>query len=409
MSSTTFPELDELEAKIAAKQQSAQDFIAEAKAGGDVIDLTRVKSVQGSSSDKAAWFQQLNSELGDLATKAAPLRALLTMADDTDTDTGRKGRESGDGSRKNAGAKMTLGQQFAKSAVRTGGMGTKAELNYDLKAVMSRSAGWAPESLRDPGYVPFASAPLMVTDLFSVLPTGQAAVKYMEQTTRTNNAAERAESATYGEAAFVLTERTVTVQTIGVWLPVTDEELEDETEAAEMIDLELPLMIRQRLDAQMLVGDGNDPNIFGINNVSGIQTHAKGADPVFDAIFKAMTLIRFTGRSIPSAAVFHPNDWQDIRLTRTTDGIYILGSPIAPGPDQIFGIQAVQSDNQTPNTAVVGDFVNWARFRLRRDILVEKTNAHASQFINGQQAIRAGVRGTTVFKRPAAFCTVTGI
>jgi HK97 family phage major capsid protein len=231
----------------------------------------------------------------------------------------------------------------------------------------------------------------------------------MEQTTRTNNAAERSEGSTYGEAAFVLTERSVTIETIGVWLPVTDEQLEDEEEAAAMIDMDLPFMLRQRVDSQALVGDGSTPNVLGINNKAGIQTQAKGTDPVFDTILKAATKVRVTGRAIPNAVVFHPNDFQDLRLTRTADGIYILGNPADAAPSKIWGLTPVESDNQTENAAVVGDFANFSRMRLRRDVLVEKTNSHDTYFINGKQAIRAGIRCAFVWSRAAAFCTATGI
>lgn len=402
-----FPELEEVEGKIAHRHDELTKIFAEAKSGGEgTIDLSKVTTITGDSIAKAAHITSLNAELAELNAKAAPLRSTYAAAMDQAADPRLAELEKG----APAHRAKTFGEQVAASAVRTGGIGTKAELtNVDLKTLMSRSAGWAPESLRDPGFVPFASAPLMILDLIPTLPTTQAAIKYMEQTTRTNNAAERAEGGTYGEAAFVLTERSVTVETIGVWLPVTDEQLEDEPEAAAMIDMDLPLMVRQRLDGQILVGDGSTPNILGINNKASILTQAKSTDPVFDAVLKGITKVRVTGRATPSAVVFHPNDWQEVRLTRTTDGIYILGNPNDPAPASIWGLPVAQSDNQTENTAVVGAFATHARLRIRRDIVIEKTNSHDTHFINGRQAIRAGIRCATVWNRAAAFCTVTGI
>lgn len=404
--SVSFPELDELESKLAARQKAAADFLTEAKDGGDTIDLSKVKSVPGSNVEKAAWFKNLNDEMGDLATKAAPLRALKAMADGTaEGEQWTTHTEPGAGERKPT---KSIGAQFAKSAARTQ-MGVKVDLDVDVKTLMTRAAGWAPESIREAGYLPAASAPVMFFDQIPLLPTRQAAVKYMEQTTRTNNAAERAEGAAYGEAAFALTERSVTIESIGVWLPVTDEQLEDEEEAAAMIDLELPMMLDQRLDLQGLVGDGNTPNVLGVNNKASIQTQAKGADPVFDAIHKGITKVRVTGRANPDLVVFHPNDWEGLVLTRTADGIYILGNPASETPKSIWGLRPIISDNQTENTAVVGDFRGYARFYLRRGVEVLRTNSHASQFIEGEQAIRASVRGAFVWKRAAAFCQVTGI
>lgn len=400
-----FPELKETQGKIDERQTKLATIFAEA---GPTFDMSQVKSLDGDSTVKVAAVAALNAELADL-TKARDAQLVLLKGAQNAADSDLKGEQFESGAPGRGPARKSIGQLFAESPVRTGGMGTKMELNVELKTLMSRSAGWAPESLRDPGYVGAASAPIMVLDLIPTSPTKQAAVKYMEQTTRTNNAGERAEGGTYGEAAFALTERSVTVETTGVWLPYTDEQMEDEEEAANMVDTELPLMLWQRLDLQALVGDGNTPNVLGINNKPSIQTQAKGADAVMDAIHKGMTKVRVTGRAFPNAVVFHPNDWQDIRLTRTADGIYILGNPQDPGPDRIWGLRVAQSDNQTENTAVVGDFANYSQLRVRRDVVIEKTNSHDTNFINGKQAIRAGVRCAFVWRRAAAFATVTGI
>lgn len=406
-----FPELDDIEGEIAHRQSEIKTILSEAKAGDEgTIDLSKVTHIPGTSTEKALHLANLNAELEDLVGKADPLRKARAVADRSFDDP-RFERGEDDGSRKGSGtSRKSFGQQVVESGVWHGGIGTKAEIkDVDVKTLMTRSAGWAPESVRDAGYLAAASAPIMLLDRIPMVPTTQAAVKYMEQTTRTNNAAERAEGGPYGEAVFVLTERSVTIESIGVWLPVTDEQLEDEPEAAAMIDMDLPMMINQRLDLQALVGDGSTPNVLGVNNKVGIQTQAKGGDPVFDAVLKGATKVRVTGRAVPDTVVFHPNDWQDLRLTRTTDGIYILGNPSDPGPSSIWGLAAVESDNQTENTAVVGAFAEHARFRLRRDVVVEKTNAHDTYFINGKQAIRASLRGAFVWRRAAAFCTVTGI
>lgn len=399
-----FPELKEIEGKLGERADKLKSIFEQA---GPNIDLALVKGY-GSKDDVLADIRNTNEEMAALRKDRDDKLNVLQAAKHANTDWSTE-FESGD-DRPGRRQTKSVGRQIAESDVRTGGIGTKAELTgVDIKTLMTRAAGWAPESLRDPGWVPFASAPIMFMDLVPMIPTTQSAIKHMEQTTRTNNAAERAEGANYGEAAFVLTERSVPIETVGVWLPVTDEQLEDEDEAADMIDSDLPLMVMQRVDLQGLVGDGTTPNVRGVNNVAGIQTQAKGADPTMDAIHKGITKVRVTGRAFPNAVVFHPNDWQDIRLTRTADGIYILGNPADAGPTTIWGLNVVQSDNQTENTAVVGDFANYARFRLKRDIVVEKTNSHDTFFIGGKQAIRAGIRCAFVWRRPAAFCTVTGI
>ena len=211
------------------------------------------------------------------------------------------------------------------------------------------------------------------------------------------------------EAALALTEQSSPVRKIAVFLPVTDEQLEDEQQARGYINNRLPFMLRQRLDGQVLVGNGTAPNLRGFLNVVGIQTQAKGADPVPDAIYKGMVLSRVTGRAFPNAVVFHPLDWQDVRLLRTADGIYIWGSPSEAGPARIWGLPVVESDAITQNTALVGDFANFSELSVRRGIDVQVSNSHGTYFVEGKQAVRADMRVALVVYRPAAFCTVTGV
>lgn len=407
MTTINFPELKELEGKIDERRKQLRSIFDEA---GPDRDMTKVKCIPGGSAAVVLEVRKLNDELDELSTKHAENLAVLKGAqqaarsgeawdDHAGFERGADGRPTG---------RKSFGQATAASAVRTT-KNVEQELDVELKTLFTRSAGWAPESTRSGLVVPYATRPVQVTDLLPTVPWGQAAYKYMEETTFTNNAAERAEGGTYGEAAFALTERSVTVETIGVWIPVTDEQLEDEEHAAAYLDMRMPFLLAQRLDGQILNGDGSTPNILGVNNKGSIQTQAKGTDPVFDTVLKGAVKVRVTGRAFPNAVVFHPNDWQDLRLTRTADGIYILGNPADAAPTSIWGLRPVESDAQTENTAIVGDFTNFSMLVMRRGVLVERTNAHDTYFINGKQAIRAGVRCATVWTRAAAFCQLTGI
>jgi HK97 family phage major capsid protein len=401
-----FPEYEEAKGRLDKIQKDIADALAQAKSGGEgTIDLKSITSIEGDSVAKAAQFKAWNDEAADLNKTVANLAVTLGIAEAaTKANAAFAGVDIDD--RPSSG--LSFGQAFVKSAAYKN-KGTRSDLDLALKADFTRSAGWAPESTRSGLIVMDAQRPIQVTDLFPSIPTSQAAYKYMEETTFTNAAAERAEAGAYAEAALALTERSVTIESLGVFIPVTDEQLEDEEGAAAYLDMRLPFMVSQRLDSQLLVGDGATPNIRGVNNASGIQTQAKGADPVPDAIHKAVTKVKVTGRAFPNAVIMHPNDWQDVRLLRTVDGIYIWGSPSDAVAPTIWGLRVVESDAQTENTAVVGDFANYSLLVQRRGIEVLVSNSHASYFTTGKQAVRAGLRVASVFTRGEAFCTVTGI
>ena len=279
----------------------------------------------------------------------------------------------------------------------------------EIKTLFETSAGWSPESVRFPQIVPAVTRPIQLLDIMPTGTIGQAAAKYMEETTRTHAAAEKAEGAAYAESEFVLTERTQTVEKITDSIPVTDEQLEDVAMAQSYLEERIRFGIRQRLDNQVMKGNGATPNLEGILNVSGIQTQAKGSDPVPDAFFKAMTKLMVIGRVNATHHVMHPNDWQAIRLLRTADGIYIWGNPSEAGPERLWGLPVVKSDVMTENTGLSGSFEGaWIQLLERRGVVLE-VGFTGSQFTQGKQTIRASMRVVLVTYRPVAFCTVTGI
>ena len=276
----------------------------------------------------------------------------------------------------------------------------------DLKAVFQTSAGWAPESTRIGRLIEEALRPIQVVDTIPGGETSQAAIVYMEETTVTSAAAERAEAAAYAESTLALTERTNTVRSIGTSIPVTDEQLADVPGVTAYLNMRLPNLVLRRLDGQLLTGDGIAPNLEGINNLTGILTQAVGADTVPDAVYKGLRQVRVTGRAIPNIVYAHPNDWESIRLLRTADGIYIWGNPADAGPMRIWGVMVVETDAQTENTILGGD-TTYAQLFVRQDLVVEIGFVN-DDFLDGRQTIRAGLRAAFVGYRPEAFVQITG-
>ncbi len=416
--------LKEIKEKFKAKQDALAAVFAEAKTEDGGLDFDKVECLGDEVKGSIAVCEkvnEMNDELNSIfENELKPLQDADRAARDL------KSRERAlpgfvhptpDGSGIVAPHRKSLGEQITDEALfKSWGTGQNRSeaIRVDeyglaeLKATMSTTAGWAPESTRTGHVVDDVTRPIQILDIIPTGKTGMASVVYMEETTRTHAAAEVAEAGTYAESAFAHTERSSTVRKIGDSIPVTDEQLQDVPLVQGYIDQRLRFGVRQRLDNQVLNGDGIAPNLTGILNTAGIQTQAKGADPVPDAIYKAMTLVRVTGRAVPGAVVMHPNDWQDIRLLRTADGVYIWGSPSEAGPERIWGLPVVQSDAIVENTALVGDFASFSQLVERRGIEV-KMGFVDDQFKKGLQTLRADMRVALLVYRAAAFCTVTGI
>jgi len=283
------------------------------------------------------------------------------------------------------------------------------EFDYlEAKTLMETGAGFAPQSIRTGRVAEYAHRRPVVADLIPQTPTEQAAIVYMEETTFTNNAATRLEGGQAGESALAYTERSKTVREIAHFLPVTEIQIEDVPVVESIINNRLLTMLDLVEEDQLLTGDDNAPNLGGFHTLV-TQAQAKGADPVPDAIYKGMTKVRATGFAEPSAVVVHPNDWQDVRLLRTTDGIYIWGSPAEAGPERIWGLPAVITTAETENTALLGDFQLYSEIFRRRGANIKVSDSHSDYFIKGKLAVRADKRLALAIYRLTAFCKVTGI
>ena len=388
------------------------------QAGAD-FDMSKVKHIDGSSQDKVDWIKQQNEELDSLSKQYEDMEEVQKSAEkNLIYEAEKKGiitepivqPDTEIVEAKTFGQKLVESNAYKSYA---GGNSQEATIDVDpavlFKTDMTTSAGWAPETTRTGLVVESAQYPLKVADVIPSGTTNQSAVVYMVESTLTNNAAEAAEAGTYGEGALALTETTSTVRKIAVFLPVTDEQLADVGQVASYVDNRLSFMLQQRLDGQLLTGNGSAPNLRGVLNTSGISTQAKSSDSTPDAIYKAIDKVRVTGAADPDTVILHPNDWQAIRLLQTSDGIYIWGSPADAGPERIWGLPVIQTTAETENTGLVGAFRTFSQLFTRQGIQVQISNSHSDYFVKGKVAVRADMRAALAVYRATAFCTVTGI
>lgn len=278
--------------------------------------------------------------------------------------------------------------------------------DFGIKTLLA-STDWDIVPDRQSQLIQSVQLPYTVSDLMMAGRTTSNAITYEEETTFTNAAVEVAEGDAKPESALDFTLRTDNVRKIATWIPVTDEMLEDVPQMESYVRARLGFMVQQRREYQLINGDGTAPNISGVLDRSTLQTQARGTDPMPDAVYKAMTKVRVIGGAEPTALVVHPNDWQDIRLLRTADGIYIWGSPAEAGPERIWGMTVRQTTAIAENTGLVGAFRPFAQVFRRTGLTVEMTRDYSTYRTSNKVLVIAEERLALAVYRGSAFCQIT--
>lgn len=398
----------ELGGQLAAKRQEWGDFYSKFDKLGDANapvmtgeDLTKFKAYEKEVTELQAKFDQASGVVNAMEANRKSLEEGLQIPGGR-TYTGAAAKTLYDQIKAKG-----IGFLRSQAGVDFNDVDTKAWL--EGKTTMTTSAnGYPPEVLRDGTVVPKISRPPQLIDYLIMQPTTQNGIKFMKQSTRTNSAAAASEGSAVAESAITYTESTDIISKIGTFIPVTQEELEDEPGLQAMINQDLVLMVRQELDRNVTVGTGSAPELRGIFNASSVQTQARGSDPTLDAIFKAITKVRVTGRSNPGLVVLHGTDHQFLALTRTSDGLYILGNPTDSAVQRVWGLPIVLSEALTVTNGLVLD-PNYFRVMMRTGVNIAISDSHASNFIASILAIRATVRAGLKKMRDEAACTITGL
>jgi HK97 family phage major capsid protein len=300
---------------------------------------------------------------------------------------------------------------------------------YNVKDVYSAIPSGTPGSFgtiqRDPIVVPPMRVK-RVRDLFPTRTTTAAVIEYFRMlgfTTAgggTNNAATVAERnsgntafAAKPQSGMVFEGHQAPVRTIAHWEAAHRNVLADEPQLRSIIDNELMYGLRLQEDAQILSGDGTGENLTGVLETSGIQEYnwSSGAtlpvaDTKADAIRRAATL-SFLAYYEPSGVVLHPNDWEDIELTKDSQGQYLVAVSVALGGEpRVWRLPVVETPAIPEGTALVGAFGTGAQLYDREQASIRISEQHSDFFVRNAIVVLAEQRLALAVKRPESFVKV---
>jgi len=266
-------------------------------------------------------------------------------------------------------------------------------------------------------YEPLGRRPLRLRDLVSVRTTTSDMVHFVRQTTGVREAAVVPEanvtdyagatgevSGRKPEGSLAFEPVTTPVKTIAVWVPATKRALSDAAQIRGIIDQELRADLEECLEDEILAGNGSGEHFTGILNTSGVLVQTWHTD-LFTTTRKAITAVRVTGRSRPTAWLLHPADNEMIDLLKDGENRFYFGGPFASGNQTLWGRPRVECEAIPEGTALLGDFskaVLWDREQAS----IQVSDSHNDFFIRNMVAILAEQRAAFGVIRPSAFCEV---
>jgi HK97 family phage major capsid protein len=395
---------------------------------------------QQPTADEKSWLMAATKSLSEAASQVKDFEAASSASADAKAAMERWSLTPGDERKEAAvehagkGAMMTLGEIFTGHASYKSFIGANAregripdsvkgfrldpvEVKTLVTGASSTQAGALIVNDRQSEITDLAPfRPRSVRDIFRALTTTSDTIEYARVVTKTNAAAPVAEATSVSnglkpESGMTLEVVTTNVETIAHWIPVTKRAFADAAQLRGLIDAFLIDGLADNVETQVVAGNGTSPNLMGLVNQSGIQTHVIGAALDLDEVLAMIVKVREVARRQATFIGLHPNDFWTADLAQKKDGQnrYMLLDPTrSVDVVALWGLMTKVSDAFTAGSPVVGDG-RYGAIWDREQASVTATDSHSDFFVRNLIAVLGEQRlGFGLFD-PQAFVKGTAV
>ena len=252
---------------------------------------------------------------------------------------------------------------------------------------------------------------LLIRDLIPTTPVTGQAFTYFRELLHTLGAGMVAEGAAKPTSNVTFEQVTDTIKKIAVWMPVTDEALDDVPQLYSYIQELLRFDLELKREGQLLKGDGTG------NNLNGIMTQAtvfdpnlsKATDTAIDTVRRAIYQARKQSKLPADAVVMSDLDWMNIELQKDGENRYLFANLQGLVTPVLWGRPIVASDSMdegdgstTGGEFLTGSFQQGARIYDRMGFTI-KVGMINDDFIKNQRAILVEERLGLAVRKKYAF------
>lgn len=254
---------------------------------------------------------------------------------------------------------------------------------------------------RAPGIQGIPQPPLTLLDVLPVVPVDSSTYEYVQLDGYLSGAAyQKQEGDTKAEGKLPTKLSRAEIATIATWIPAALQVLNDNSQLEEQIGLLMSVGVRQKLEQELLAGEGDAGEILGF--IKQAPSFLVPGRPV-DRVGLAVTDLRANGWN-PTAIVMHPRDWFAIESERADspgDGQYVIGTPRDPAPPRLWGVPVVVSIGMPERAALVLDTATTALLD-RQEVTVEASRMDGDNFRRNLVTILAELRAGLAVYAPTS-------
>ena len=303
------------------------------------------------------------------------------------------------------------GEQFIKnSRYADFAGGNLNKLRVELKnTLVGSDTNVAPD--RKPGIVAGAMLPFAMEALLPSTTTSSNAIEFTKEASFTNSSAEAAEGSAKAESALTWSLVNMPVSTVAHWIKISKQLAADAPALAAYVNTRMRYGVNQKVDTQLVVGDGTAPNISGTYDTGNFTAHgySNATITAISATFKKLILIRkviadlYAAGYPADAIVLNPADWATIEIELfTTAAGQTLYSINDAGQARLFGLPVIQAIGMAADTFQVGRFSEAYMLYNREGVVVEMSDSDSDNFTKNLITLRAERRLALATEKPAA-------
>lgn len=320
----------------------------------------------------------------------------------------QKATAQGDG----APADESYGAQFVKNAEYAGFQRktSRGSIGLELKNTVTNAIGNT-FSERRPGLVTNAFREFTIEDLITSIPTSSNAIDWVRENVFTNLAAETAEGVQIPQSAITFATGTMPVQNVAHFIKITRQLSMDNASLAAFINRRMVYGVNFRVESQLVSGNGTAPNIEGITKSGNFTAHGYTAASLTALGLSPTNRLDLIGKMIGDCAladypadvvILNTGDWWTMRLSKDSQGRYLLGDPATSVAPTLFGRPVVASNAMVAGSVWVGSLSQAMTLHNREGIVVDMSDSDENNFQLGLVSIRAMRRLALTVEKPAA-------